>query len=46
MYTTSLPPANKIVKPTPLKLAVNLNIYYNMSNMETLPKGIIDTEAA
>lgn len=36
MYTTSLPPANKIVKPTPLKLAVNLNIYYNMSNMETL----------
>lgn len=33
MYTTSLPPANKIVKPTPLKLAVKLNIHYNISNM-------------
>ena len=33
MYTTSLPPANKIVKPTLLKLAVKLNIHYNISNM-------------
>lgn len=46
MYTTSLPPVNKIVKPTPLKLAINLNIYYNMSNMETLLRKIIDAESS